>query len=248
MRIASQIVADTLELVKPLVQPGVTTDDLDRVAHEYIVLQGAYPSPLRYAGFPKAVCTSVNDVIVHGIPDLRPLEDGDVISVDVSCYIVGVHGDSCRTFLVGDKAREDTALVALVDAAARCLRESIRSIGPGAPVTRIGEVVQEICDETGYGTVPNFFGHGVGEHFHTHPLVRHYANNDTTYRLEPGLCFTIEPMIVETDDTALAILSDGWTAVSVHGHRSAQFEHTLLVTEDGIDVLTAYPDWESKPF
>jgi methionyl aminopeptidase len=247
MRRAGQLVSEALQLVGARVAPGVTTDDLDELVHTFLVEHKAYPSPLKYAGFPKSICTSVNDVVVHGIPDRRPLEDGDVVSVDVSCFLDGVHGDSCRTFLVGDKARADAELVRLVTAAARCLRESIYTVGPTKNIAEIGTVVQDICDAERYGTINQFFGHGIGSHFHTLPLIKHFVNDDF-FKPSPGMCFTIEPMILDSPNTRLGVWDDRWTAISLQGARSAQFEHTVLITHDGYEVLTAYPDWETKPF
>lgn len=220
----------------------MTTDDLDALVHSYAVQQRVYPSPLLYMGFPKSVCTSINEVVCHGIPDADAVIDaGDIVKLDVSVFLDGVHGDTCRTVIAGGHTATDDAGRALVNVTKRALDAAIAAVGPGLPVTVIGNVIDPILRAGGYGSIKEFAGHGIGEHFHTQPLVYHHATTRTgqTTVLRPGMTFTIEPMVVE-GDPAIKILSDGWTVVTVDGKRGAQFEHTLLVTEHGVEVLTAY--------
>ncbi|MCO5599232.1 hypothetical protein L7F22_053332 [Adiantum nelumboides] len=212
---------------------GVTTDEIDKAVHKMIVEAGAYPSPLGYGGFPKSVCTSVNDCICHGIPDSRPLQDGDIVNIDVTVYLNGYHGDTSKTYFCGtvdDDAKK------LVEVTRTCLDKAIAVCGPGVEFKQIGKAIHDYADKFGYGVVRHFVGHGVGKVFHSAPTVLHYRNNDGT-RMVVGQTFTIEPMLtiggIEDE-----MWDDNWTVVTADGSLSAQFEHTLLITEKGVNILT----------
>ena len=234
MRAAGRLAASVLRSVGEAVAPGVTTDALDELAHTLIVSAGAYPSPLNYHGYPKSLCTSVNEVICHGIPDDRPLADGDIVNLDVTVYLDGVHGDTNATFPVGTV---DPASQRLVDVTRECLDRGIGAVRPGRPVSDIGRAIAEHAESHGYGVVRAFVGHGIGEQFHTDLHVPHYFEPAVDTVMEPGMTFTIEPMIT-MGDWRHVLWDDGWTAVTGDGRRTAQFEHTLVVTEDGAEVLT----------
>jgi methionyl aminopeptidase len=234
MRKAGVIAREVLEETGAAVAVGVTTDELDRVAHEAHLVRGAYPSPLRYRGFPKSVCTSVNEVICHGIPDDRPLADGDIVNIDVTVFVDGVHGDTNATFPVG---RVDARSRELLRVTRDCLDLGIEAVKPGALVNDIGRAIETHAHAHGFFVVRTFVGHGIGEVFHGPPHVPHYFDANATTVLEPGMTFTIEPMITMGSIDPL-IWPDGWTAVTADGSRTAQFEHTVLVTDDGVDVLT----------
>jgi len=234
MRRACAIAADLLTLVGEAVAPGVTTDELDAIAHEECVRLGVYPSPLNYRGFPKSICTSVNEVICHGIPDDRPLADGDLVNLDVTVYVDGVHGDTNATFLVGDV---DAGSRRLVEVTRECLARGIAAVAPGREVSVIGEAIEAHAHEHGYSVVRTFAGHGIGHQFHCEPTVPHYHDRRARMEMLPGMTFTIEPMIAMGVGRE-RIWSDGWTAVTADGLRTAQFEHTILVTESGSEILT----------
>jgi methionyl aminopeptidase len=234
MRVACRIAREVLEEIGPAVAPGITTDELDRISHDAHIVRKVYPSPLGYKGFPKSVCTSVNEVICHGIPDDRPLADGDIVNVDVTVYLDGVHGDTSATFLVG---RVDTVSKNLVRTTSECLDLAIEVVRPGAPLHDIGRAIETHAHEEGFNVVRSFVGHGIGQVFHGPPQVPHYFEPAATTIMEPGMVFTIEPMITIGDIRPI-IWDDGWTAVTADGSRSAQFEHTVLVTDTGVDVLT----------
>jgi methionyl aminopeptidase len=234
MRGACRIARDVLCDTGAAVAPGVTTDELDRVAHEAHVSRGVYPSPLRYRGFPKSVCTSVNEVICHGIPDDRALVDGDIVNIDVTVYTEGVHGDTNATFCVGKVDPESRRLVKTTE---ECLEHAIETVRPGAPISDIGEAIETHAHAAGFFVVRAFVGHGVGEVFHGPPQIPHYYERALTAVMEPGMVFTIEPMIT-MGSIQPVIWADGWTAATSDGSRTAQFEHTVLVTDDGVDVLT----------
>ncbi len=234
MRVAGHIARDVLADVGAAVTVGITTDELDRIAHEAHLARGVYPSPLRYRGFPKSICTSVNEVICHGIPDDRPLADGDIVNVDVTVYVDGVHGDTNATFAVG---RVDPESKRLLRVTAECLDLGIAAVRPGAPVSDVGRAIEAHARENGFFVVRAFVGHGIGEVFHGAPQVPHYSESAATTRLEPGMTFTVEPMIT-MGSTQPVIWPDGWTAATSDGSRTAQFEHTMLVTDSGVDVLT----------
>jgi methionyl aminopeptidase len=237
MRIAGLVAAEVLALVGAAVGPGVTTEELDVLAHDECVRRGVYPSPLNYHGYPKAICTSVNEVICHGIPDDRALVEGDIVNLDVTTFVDGVHGDTNATFLVGEV---DEASRRLVDVTRACLDLGIAAVGPGRPLNGIGRAIQEHAEGHGYGVVRSFIGHGIGRQFHTDLQVLHYYEPRVTTVLEPGMTFTIEPMIT-MGDYRHRMWDDGWTAVTADRRRTAQFEHTLVVTDDGADVLTRLP-------
>jgi methionyl aminopeptidase len=234
MRHASRVAARALAAGGEAVKPGVTTDEVDRVVHEYLVEQGAYPSTLGYRGFPKSCCTSLNEVICHGIPDSTVIADGDIVNIDVTAFIGGVHGDTNATFLAGDVAEEDRLLVERTHEA---MMRSIKAVRPGRPLNVVGRVIESYAKRFGYGVVRDFTGHGIGRSFHSGLVVLHYDAPEVDTLLEPGMTFTIEPMInlgvIDYD-----IWDDGWTVVTKDRKRTAQFEHTILVTEDGSEVLT----------
>ena len=234
MRIAGRLAAQALQLVGKHIQPGVTTDELDRIGHEFLCDNDAYPSTLGYKHFPKSLCTSVNEVICHGIPDSRPVEDGDIVNIDITAYIGGVHGDTNATFLAGD-VDEDSRL--LVERTEEALRRAINAVRPGRQINVIGRVIESYAKRFGYGVVRDFTGHGVGESFHSGLIVPHYDEPYYDTVIETGMTFTIEPMLClgtyEWD-----MWEDNWTVVTKDRKRSAQFEHTLLVTDHGAEVLT----------
>ncbi len=234
MRVACRIAAEVLEVSGAAVAPGVTTDELDRVAHQAYLDRGAYPSTLNYHGYPKSICTSVNEVICHGIPDDRPLEDGDIVNIDVTAYIDGVHGDCNATFLVGDVDPESKKLV---EVTRECRDLGIAAVKPGRPLSDIGRAIQAHAESHGYGVVRTFVGHGIGEQFHLPPNVPHYYTESASTIMKPGMTFTIEPMIT-LGSWRERMWDNGWTAVTTDGKRTAQFEHTLVVTDDGAEVLT----------
>ncbi|MEX2291931.1 MAG: type I methionyl aminopeptidase [Mycobacteriales bacterium] len=234
MRAAGRAAAEVLQIVGAAIAPGVTTDELDAIAHEECVRRGGYPSPLGYNGFPKSLCTSVNEVICHGIPDSTVLNDGDIVNCDVTIYLDGVHGDTNATFLVGEV---DEASRRLVDVTRECLDLGIAAVRPGARIRDIGRAIQTHAESHGYGVVRAFVGHGVGRSFHSDPQVFHYDNPAARTEILPGMTFTIEPMIA-IGDWHHEMWDDGWTAVTADRSRTAQFEHTLVVTGDGADILT----------
>ncbi|KAM0926969.1 hypothetical protein ACQ4PT_003112 [Festuca glaucescens] len=221
------------KLICSYLQPGITTDEIDKAVHKMIIDNGAYPSPLGYCGFPKSVCTSVNECICHGIPDSCPLEDGDIINIDVTVYLNGYHGDTSATFLCGDVDDEAKKLVQVTK---ESLDKAISICAPGVEINRIGRTIQDHADKFKYGVVQQFVGHGVGKVFHAEPAVLHYRNNERG-RMMLNQTFTIEPMLT-IGSTNATIWSDDWTAVTEDGSLSAQFEHTLLITEDGVEILT----------
>jgi methionyl aminopeptidase len=235
MRAAGRFAAELLDLVEAEIRPGMSTADIDRMVDEATRARGAISAPYRYHGFPAHCCTSVNDVVCHGIPDPeRVLREGDIINVDVTPIIDGFHGDASRTFFIGDvspKARQ------LVQDTYRSLWRGISAVRPGATTGDIGHAIQSFVEPRGYSVVRQFSGHGIGRLFHTAPAILHYGRPGTGDRLVPGITFTVEPMI-NLGDWRCQVLRDGWTAVTVDGSLSAQFEHTLLVTEDGVEVLT----------
>jgi methionyl aminopeptidase len=234
MRIAGRIAAQALEEVGRHVEPGVTTDELDRVGHEFLISHGAYPSTLGYRGYPKSLCTSLNEVICHGIPDDTVIVDGDIVNVDITAFIGGVHGDTNATFLAGAVDEESRLLV---ERTREAMMRGIRAVAPGRPLNAIGRVIESYARRFGYGVVRDFTGHGIGTTFHSGLVVPHFDDPDVKLIMEPGMTFTIEPMLtLGTID--YDIWPDGWTAVTKDRKRTAQFEHTLLVTVDGYEILT----------
>lgn len=239
MRVAGQAAAEVLQLVGEAVAPGVTTDELDRIAHEASIARGGYPSPLLYGHppYPKSVCTSVNEVICHGIPDSTVLKATDIVNVDVTVFLDGVHGDTNATFLVGGPDSVDLQSQHLVRTTRECLELGIAAVRPGARLRDIGRAIQDHAERNKLSVVRSFVGHGVGEIFHGEPSVLHYYEPQATRLLEEGMTFTIEPMI-NVGSWRHRMWDDDWTAVTTDGKRSAQFEHTLLVTADGAEILT----------
>lgn len=237
IRNVSRLAREVTDIAGRAVKPGVTTDEIDRLVHEACMERGAYPSPLNYYHFPKSVCTSINEVICHGIPDQRKLEDGDIVNVDVTLYKDGVHSDMNHTFYVGDKARANHEVVRLVEGTRRALDAAIALVKPGCLVRSLGDEIERVAREHNLSVVRSFTGHGVGKLFHTAPNVPHYANNKAVGVCRPGMVLTIEPMLC-LGGFQDKQWPDGWTAVTRDGKWSAQFEHTLLVTEEGVEVLT----------
>jgi methionyl aminopeptidase len=238
MRVAGRIAADALEEVGRHVAPGVTTDELDAIGHDFLVAAGAYPSTLGYKGFPKSLCTSVNEVICHGIPDSRPLQDGDVVKVDITAFIGGVHGDTCATFFAGTPS-DDARL--LGERTREAMLRGIAAIRPGRPVSVIGRVIESYARRFGYGVVRDYTGHGVGPSFHTRPTILHYDEPRATTVLQPGMTFTVEPMLT-LGGVEWYGWDDDWTILTADGSLVAQWEHTVAVTEDGAEILTAPSD------
>jgi methionyl aminopeptidase len=238
MRVAGRAAGEVLAELGAAVRPGMTTDELDRLCHEACIERGGYPSPLHYKGFPKSLCTSVNEIICHGIPDDRVLQDGDIVNCDVTIFLNGVHGDCNATFLVGDV---DEVGRRLVDVTRESLWKGIGAVKPGARVHDIGRAIQLHAEAAGFGVVRAFVGHGLGEVFHTAPSIPHYFDPYADTLITPGMTFTIEPMITEGSWELGRIWSDGWTAPTRDLSRSAQFEHSLLVTPTGVEVLTQLP-------
>jgi len=234
MRIAGCIAAQAMRGAATAIKPGVTTDDLDQVVHQFLIDHGAYPSTLGYRGFPKSCCTSVNEVICHGIPDARPLEDGDIVKIDVTAYINGVHGDTCATFFCGE-VDEQTRL--LTERTQEALARAIKAVKPGRQVNVIGRVIESYARRFGYGVVRDYTGHGVHTTFHSGLVIPHYDEPAYDTVIKPGMTFTIEPMIT-LGSGDWYMWEDGWTVLTADGSRCAQFEHTLAVTESGAEVLT----------
>ncbi|MEU8268393.1 type I methionyl aminopeptidase [Sphaerisporangium sp. NPDC049002] len=234
MRVAGRIAAQALEEVGRHVAPGVTTDELDRIGHEFLCDHGAYPSTLGYRGYPKSLCTSLNEVICHGIPDDTVLNDGDIINIDITGYIGGVHGDTDATFLVGEVDEESRLLV---ERTREAMMRAIKAVAPGRQLNIVGRVIAAYAKRFGYGVVRDFTGHGISTSFHSGLIVPHYDDPSLSVTLVPGMTFTIEPMLtlgtIEYD-----VWADGWTAVTKDRKRTAQFEHTIVVTDTGSEILT----------
>ncbi len=234
MRVAGRLAAQAMHVAAGAIAPGVTTDELDRVAHEFLCDNGAYPSALGYRGFPKSICTSVNEVICHGIPDTRPLEDGDLVKIDVTAFVDGVHGDNCGTFYCGEV---DQASRELTERTQEALNRAIKAVRPGRQVNVIGRVIESYAKRFGYGVVRDYTGHGVHTSFHSGLVIPHYDEPTLTTVMLPGMTFTIEPMLT-LGDYRSNLWKDGWTVVTNDRSRCAQFEHSLVVTADGAEVLT----------
>jgi len=213
----------------------VTTDELDAVAHAAYIAEGGYPSPLGYRGFPKGICTSVNEVVAHGIPDSRPLRDGDIVNCDITIFLEGMHGDCSATFEVGTVAPE---VQQLVDVTRQALAAGVAAVRPGGRLRDVGRAIQAVAHAHRYGIVRELVGHGIGEEFHSAPYVHHYDEPRDRTRLRPGMVFTVEPMLTLGEPDVVQ-WDDGWTIVTLDGSPSAQFEHTVLVTESGVEILTA---------
>ena len=234
MRVAGGIAAGALAAAGDAVRPGITTDELDRVCHEYVLDHGAYPSTLGYKGYPKSCCTSLNEVICHGIPDSTVVQDGDIVNVDVTAYIHGVHGDNCATFLAGDVAEEDRLLV---ERTREAMNRAIKAVRPGRQLNVIGRVIENYASRFGYGVVRDYTGHGVHSTFHSGLVILHYDEPSVSTVIEEGMTFTIEPMIT-LGGVTWDIWDDDWTVTTRDKSWTAQFEHTLVVTETGAEVLT----------
>jgi methionyl aminopeptidase len=234
MRVAGRIAAQAMEEVGKNIKPGVTTDELDRIGHEFMLDHGAYPSTLGYRGFPKSLCTSLNEVICHGIPDDTVVRDGDIINIDVTAFKDGVHGDTDATYLVGEVDEESRLLV---ERTREAMMRAIKAVRPGRRLNVIGRVIESYAKRFGYGVVRDFTGHGIGTTFHSGLIVPHYDDPNAATIIEPGMTFTIEPMLtLGTID--YDIWPDKWTVVTKDRKRTAQFEHTILVTDDGAEILT----------
>lgn len=243
MRVAGRVAREVLDSAARMVGIGVTTDEIDEVVHRETISRGAYPSPLNYNRFPKSCCTSVNEIVCHGIPDDTVLCDGDIINVDVTVFIDGVHGDCSETFLVGNVDEKGRKLVRTTYEA---LHAGIGVCAAGVPVHEIGGAIESIASDAGLSTVRNFVGHGIGSVFHTTPNVLHYRNNEANGMMQPGMTFTIEPMLNEGTHKNIT-WPDDWTSATLDGKRSAQFEHTILITENGVELLTGRLE-SSPPF
>jgi methionyl aminopeptidase len=234
MRVAGRIAAQALAETGRHVAPGVTTDELDRIGHDFLCDHGAYPSTLGYRGYPKSLCTSINEVICHGIPDSTRLNDGDIVNVDITAFIGGVHGDTNATFLVGDVSDEPRLLV---ERTRESLDRAIAAVQPHRPFNVIGRVIESYAKRFDYGVVRDFTGHGIGTQFHSGLVVPHYDDPRFDQLIETGMTFTIEPMLT-LGTYAWDQWNDGWTVVTKDRRHSAQFEHTLLVTKSGAEILT----------
>jgi methionyl aminopeptidase len=239
MRVAGRLAAEVLEMIGEHVKPGVTTDELDRICHDYIVnTQQAIPAPLNYKGFPKSICTSVNHVVCHGIPNDKPLKDGDIVNIDVTVIKDGYHGDTSKMFMVGNAPEWAQRLSAITQ---ECLYKGIELVKPGARLGDIGEVIQKHAEKNGFSVVREYCGHGIGAVFHEEPQVLHYGRAGTGMELKEGMTFTIEPMLNQGRPETRT-LGDGWTAITKDRKLSAQWEHTLLVTADGYEIFTLRSD------
>jgi methionyl aminopeptidase len=235
MRVAGVAAAEILRRAGEMVRPGITTDEIDIFVHDLTIEMGGYPSPLNYHGYPKSVCTSVNEVICHGIPDNRVLLDGDIVNLDVTIYLNGVHGDTNATFAVGNISDADKNLMKVTE---ECMWHGIEAVKPGVPLNEIGRAIEVHAKKHKYGVVRAFIGHGIGENFHTDIQVLHYYDPRNTMVLREGMTFTIEPMITASGESRHKMWDDDWTAVTADGSRTAQYEHTLVVTADGYEILT----------
>jgi len=235
MRIAGRLAAEVLEMIGPRVQAGITTNELDQICHDYIVNeQQAIPAPLNYHGFPKSICTSVNHVICHGIPNEKRLKNGDMVNIDITVIKDGYHGDTSKMFFVGEPSIKGQRLSRV---AYECMRLGIELVKPGTQLGDIGHAIQQYAETNHYSVVREYCGHGIGKQFHEDPQVLHYGNPGTGLTLEPGMTFTIEPMI-NAGKRQVKLLKDGWTVVTKDHSLSAQWEHTVLVTETGHEILT----------
>ena len=236
IRKAGRLVVDTLDLVESNIRPGIQTDDINTLVHEFTLKNGAQPAPLNYRGFPKSVCVSVNEVVCHGIPGKRLLQDGDIVNVDVTSVLNGYYADANKTFFVGTPGPEARKIVSV---ARECLKRGISMVKPGNTIGDIGWAIQSYAEEQSCSVVRDFVGHGVGFEFHESPQVPHFGQKGQGVRLIPGMVFTIEPMI-NLGSHELKILEDNWTAVTRDKSLSAQFEQTIAVTDDGFESLTPY--------
>lgn len=247
MRTVCRLAREVLDIAARAAKPGVTTDYIDEIVHKACMERQSYPSPLNYCHFPKSVCTSVNEVICHGIPDQRVLQDGDILNIDVTLYHNGFHGDLNETYYIGDKALANADAVRVTETSRECLEKAIEMVKPGTLFREYGNVIEKHAKSRDCSVIRTYCGHGINQLFHCAPNVPHYAKNKAIGQAKPGMCFTIEPMIsvgTHRDKT----WPDDWTSVTQDGSLTAQFEHTLLVTEDGVEILTArLPDSPGGP-
>ncbi|MFQ5717873.1 MAG: type I methionyl aminopeptidase [Nitrospinales bacterium] len=234
MRQSCRLAAEVLLMIEPYIKPGMTTNRLNDICHDYIVQNGAVPSPLNYKGFPKSICSSVNDEICHGIPSERKLRNGDIVNLDITVYLNGFHGDTNKTFFVGSPRAGSKKLL---ETGVEALHRGIGAVRAGARLGDIGASIQQFVEARGYSVVREFCGHGIGREFHEEPQVLHFGKFGEGEELKKGMVFTIEPMI-NAGEPELRILPDQWTAVTKDGSLSCQFEHTMAVTEAGVEVLT----------
>jgi len=239
MRVAGRLAADVLDMIGPHVQPGITTDELDAICHDYITrVQEAVPAPLNYRGFPRSICTSVNHQVCHGIPGNKRLKRGDIVNVDITVIKDGYHGDTSKMFFVGEAS---VLARRLVNVTREAMFQGIRAVRPGATLGDVGHAIQRFVESQGYSVVREYCGHGIGREFHEDPQVLHYGKPGEGLTLLPGMCFTVEPM-VNAGKRFIKLLPDGWTVVTKDRSLSAQWEHTILVTEDGHEILTLRAD------
>ncbi|OAQ83128.1 methionine aminopeptidase 1 [Purpureocillium lilacinum] len=247
MRKSCRLAREVLDIAAAAAKPGVTTDYIDEVVHRACIERNSYPSPLNYNHFPKSCCTSVNEVICHGIPDQRVLLDGDILNIDISIYHEGYHADLNETYYIGDKAKADPENVRVVEAARECLEEAIKAVKPGVLIREFGNIIEKHAKKKDCSVIRTYCGHGINKLFHCAPNVPHYAKNKAVGECKPGMTFTIEPMIALGKYRDIT-WPDNWTSTTIDGKRTAQFEHTLLVTEDGVEILTARkPDSPGGP-
>jgi len=239
MRVAGRLAADVLDMIADYVQPGISTDELDRLCHDYITrVQRAIPAPLNYRGFPKSICTSVNHQVCHGIPSNKRLKRGDIVNLDITVIKDGYHGDTSKMFMVGEPSVLARRLVAVTR---ESMFRGIAAVRPGATLGDLGHAIQQYVEAQGYSVVREYCGHGIGREFHEDPQVLHYGNPREGFVLRPGMCFTVEPM-VNAGKRFIKLMPDGWTVVTKDRSLSAQWEHTILVTEDGHEILTLRED------
>lgn len=244
MRKAGKLAAETLDYIAPFVKPGVTTEELDTLCHDFIIKHNAIPAPLNYKGFPKSTCISINHVVCHGIPGPKKLLNGDILNIDITVIVDGWHGDTSRMFTAGDKV--SVKAKKLVDLTYECMMEGIKMVKPGVHLGDIGHAIQTLAESNRFSVVRDFCGHGLGQTFHAPPSVLHYGSPGEGLKLLPGMFFTIEPMI-NAGTWETKVLNDGWTAVTRDRSLSAQFEHSLAVTEDGFEIFTSSPKGLDKP-
>jgi methionyl aminopeptidase len=244
MRAAGKLAAQTLDMITEHVVPGVTTEELDQLCYNFITKNGAIPAPLNYKGFPKSICTSINHVVCHGIPEEKSLREGDILNIDVTVILNGWHGDTSRMFFVGDKIPVKARR--LCDITYDCLMAGIEQVKPGNTLGDVAHAIQTLAEKNRFSVVRDFCGHGLGRTFHAPPSVVHFGEPGTMEVLEPGMFFTIEPMI-NTGHYATKVLQDGWTAVTRDRGLSAQYEHSLAVTEDGFEIFTLSPAGYTRP-
>lgn len=238
MRVAGRLAAEVLQMIRPFVEPGITTGELDRICHDHIVkVQNAIPAPLNYKGFPRSICTSVNHQVCHGIPGDKRLKKGDIINIDITVIKDGYHGDTSKMFYIGEPSVQAKRLVEVTH---ECLLKGIEQVRPEAHLGNIGHAIQQHAEGHHFSVVREYCGHGIGREFHEDPQVLHYGQPDTGVELRPGMTFTIEPMI-NAGRRDVRLLPDNWTVVTRDHSLSAQWEHTLLVTDDGYEVLTLVP-------